>query len=359
MSEGTSTTALVKVEPIEYPQIKQEHDDYPQVNQEFKGYEDIKENNQLYLQRFLKSEVTIEETIKQEETIDEQDEKPVTYSEEISDTSKLERKVKMEALCDEEQCKKIVWKKNKVFQLIELVEARPELWNVRLKEYRNRDLKYKSLEAIATSLNLSVKIVKDKIHNLRCQLNEHLRKMKKFKSGQDADEWYKPKWEFFEAVKFMSIQTNSTEDSIVSVGSAPDVIITDVLDHHDEEIKDNSGSGQTSVTNPHKRKKRAPDSVKKVDEFLNEALTCVRPRRDQLDVFGEFVTAELRGIRSEDIRKKLKLKIQRAILEANEEAMISPSNLSEYSVSSSTSVIGQMISPMQNETTSTQYYDNI
>ncbi|XP_026476140.1 uncharacterized protein LOC113381452 [Ctenocephalides felis] len=142
----------------------------------------------------------------------------------------------MEALYDEEQCEKFVWERNKVFQLIELVEARPELWNIRLKEYRNRNLKHQSLETIATSLNLDVKTVKDKIHNLRCQLNEHLRKMKKFKSGQGADERYKPKWEFFEAVKFMNIQINSTEDSIASVGSAPDVIITDVLDTFDIHI---------------------------------------------------------------------------------------------------------------------------
>ncbi|XP_026470025.1 uncharacterized protein LOC113373978 [Ctenocephalides felis] len=252
----------------------------------------------------------------------------------------------MEALCDEEQCEKFVWTKNKVFQLIELVEAHPELWNVRLKEYRNRNLKCKSLETIATSLNLGVKIVKNKIHNLRCQLNEHLRKMKKFQTGQGADERYKPKWEFFEAVKFMNIQTNSTEDSI---GSAPDVINIDVLDH-DEEINNNSdyaqtpqevhnhpsgsgGSGQTSVTKSHKKTKRAPDSVKKDDELLNEALTCLRAPKDQLDVFGEFVTAEMRGIRSEDIRKKLKRKILRAILDANEEddmrEVSSPSSLSK------------------------------
>ncbi|XP_026469716.1 uncharacterized protein LOC113373647 [Ctenocephalides felis] len=135
----------------------------------------------------------------------------------------------MKALCDEEQCEKFVWEKNKVFQLIELVEARPELWNVRLKENGNRNLKRKSLETIATSLNLGVKIVKVKIHNLRCQLNEHLRKMKRFKTVQGADERYKPKWEFFETVKFMNIQTNSTEDIIGSVRSAPDVINTDVL----------------------------------------------------------------------------------------------------------------------------------
>ncbi|XP_026471308.1 uncharacterized protein LOC113382174 [Ctenocephalides felis] len=276
----------------------------------------------------------------------------------------------MEALYDEEQCEKFVWERNKVFQLIELVEARPELWNIRLKEYRNRNLKQQSLETIATSLNLGVKTVKDKIHNLRCQLNEHLRKMKKFKSGQGADERYKPKWEFFEAVKFMNIQINSTKDSIVSVGSAPD-IITDVLDHHDEEMKDNSGSWQTPVTKPHKNKKRAPDSVKKDDELLNEALACLRAPKDHLDVFGEFVTAELRVLPYEDIRNKLKLKIQRAILDAHEEvnmrgvsspssqSMLSLSNLSEYSGSSSTPVICQIISPTQNETTLTQYYDKM
>lgn len=52
--------------------------------------------------------------------------------------------------------------------------------------------------------------------------------MKKKKSGAGTDETYNPKWEFFEAVKFLNISPNSTEDSI-SVGSHNSVPDTEDL----------------------------------------------------------------------------------------------------------------------------------
>ncbi|XP_026482846.1 zinc finger protein 626-like [Ctenocephalides felis] len=73
MSEETNLQTTVKIEPLDYPQVKQEFDYCPEVEQEFDDCDNIcPEKDEIYLQRFLKSEVAIEEKIKQE-TIDEQD----------------------------------------------------------------------------------------------------------------------------------------------------------------------------------------------------------------------------------------------------------------------------------------------
>ncbi|XP_026482093.1 zinc finger protein 525-like [Ctenocephalides felis] len=64
MSEETNSNTTIKIEPLDYLQVKQELDDYDN---------NYLENDQVYLQRFLKSEVIIEEEIKQE-TFDEQNE---------------------------------------------------------------------------------------------------------------------------------------------------------------------------------------------------------------------------------------------------------------------------------------------
>ena len=77
----------------------------------------------------------------------------------------------------------VVWDKQKTYKLIELLESSPELWNCTLKEYRDRQLKAKCMETIAQKLEMSSAEVGRKLHNLRCQMNSELRKIKNKKSG--------------------------------------------------------------------------------------------------------------------------------------------------------------------------------
>ncbi|XP_026482052.1 zinc finger protein 570-like [Ctenocephalides felis] len=66
MFEETNSSTEIKIEPIEYPQVKQELEDYENTT----GI--CMENDEICPQQFLISEVTVEEDIKQE-IIDEQD----------------------------------------------------------------------------------------------------------------------------------------------------------------------------------------------------------------------------------------------------------------------------------------------
>jgi len=55
-----------------------------------------------------------------------------------------------------------VWDKNKTYKLLELLESSPEQWTCTLKEYTDRQLKAKCMEAIAQVLEenriLSIKL---------------------------------------------------------------------------------------------------------------------------------------------------------------------------------------------------------
>ena|ERR1700761_189671 len=105
-----------------------------------------------------------------------------------------------ETVPENEHSSKFNWEREKVYKLIELVEAHPELWDCSLKAYKNRHLKNKIHESIAQTLNLTADLVDKKIHNLRCQLNTEIRKIKKKKSRAGTNEIYHPKWEYFESL---------------------------------------------------------------------------------------------------------------------------------------------------------------
>ncbi|KAL4103437.1 hypothetical protein QTP88_018814 [Uroleucon formosanum] len=65
----------------------------------------------------------------------------------------------------------VVWDKQNTYKLLEFLESSPELRNCTLKKYRDRQLKAKCME-------MSSAEVGRKLHNLRCQMNSELRKIK-------------------------------------------------------------------------------------------------------------------------------------------------------------------------------------
>ena len=55
------------------------------------------------------------------------------------------------------------------------------------------------------------------------------------------------------------------------------------------------------------------------DDLLSEAVKILKePTPDDLDVFGKYVTAELRCVQSEQIRSQKKREISRAVLQGQE-----------------------------------------
>lgn len=79
----------------------------------------------------------------------------------------------------------------------------------------------------------------------------------------------------------------------------------------------------TTVISSKKNKKRKSNELESIlnkdEELINEAMSVIRAKNDDCDVFGQFVAVELRQIRSEERRRRLKRIIQRAIMDIGEE----------------------------------------
>jgi len=67
------------------------------------------------------------------------------------------------------------------------------------------------------------------------------------------------------------------------------------------------------------RKTKKNSDSKENDLIMQKALHILNEKEDQYDVFGKYVATELRNLSSEYLRKKLKRKFQKAILEISEE----------------------------------------
>jgi len=110
----------------------------------------------------------------------------------------------------------------------------PELWDVRCKEYSNRDKKnsaYKKLLVYYKHLknDSTIEDVKKKINTLRSNFRKELKKINDSKrSGAGTDDVYQPSSWLFEELSFLTDLEKPTK-SVCS-------IIDDKVENRDEEI---------------------------------------------------------------------------------------------------------------------------
>lgn len=95
--------------------------------------------------------------------------------------------------------------------LILMYENFPCLYNVRSKDYHNRNLRVAAIRNICLGLKetypntgVTEAMVQKKIHGIRTQYNSEINKIKKSEtSGASADDIYKPKLWCFEMLGFL------------------------------------------------------------------------------------------------------------------------------------------------------------
>lgn len=109
------------------------------------------------------------------------------------------------------------WSDLETKKLITLYEENELLWNVTLKDYRNRVKKHEAFRDISEKLKIDITEVQRKIHNLRSQYNSELKKIKKKTSGQATDEVYVSNWPYFAALKFIHVNVPTTSSTFVSI----------------------------------------------------------------------------------------------------------------------------------------------
>jgi hypothetical protein len=113
------------------------------------------------------------------------------------------------------------WSDDDIRQLISLYEQIPMLWNVKSVQYRDRAKKQENLQIIATKLATTQGEVTRKLHNLRSQFMQELKKGKNRKSGAGADENYNSSWPYFGALKFIqsTVEATPTINNLVSINN--------------------------------------------------------------------------------------------------------------------------------------------
>jgi len=90
---------------------------------------------------------------------------------------------------------------------------------------------------------------------------------------------------------------------------------------HDTSTASITADNSSKISKKRKvNKGNKPKSINEDDEELfKEAMSVLRAPSDEFDVFGNYVAVEIRQIRSEERRRRLKRIIQKAIIDMGEE----------------------------------------
>ncbi|XP_068917429.1 uncharacterized protein [Tenebrio molitor] len=199
------------------------------------------------------------------------------------------------------------WTKEETYSLISHWELHPELWDVKNKNHKNRLKRQNALKALSTMFITTPTEINRKLHNMRTQFHQELRKMQTKHSGCGSDEAYQSSWEFFRAMSFICCDNSNpkTVDVLENASEIKESFDTIDIDESPLVLQDKKPE----------RKKKLYET--KQDDFVKKPIK-MDPPADEFQVFGDFVACELRNIRSRKNQNHLKRMIQRAILQISE-----------------------------------------
>lgn len=115
------------------------------------------------------------------------------------------------------------WSERDTFKFVELYEAEAVLWDVRLKNYKNKDARNAALERIVRNLEIDDITTQDiisKINKIRTTYTQEKAKIKKSQgTGSGVDDIYMPSLPWYEvADRFLSgvVKSRNTFTNVVS-----------------------------------------------------------------------------------------------------------------------------------------------
>ena len=101
-----------------------------------------------------------------------------------------------------------MWTQKKVLQLAELMHAAPCLWDMGIKEYRDRTKKADAIEFIAAQLNAEQDEIIKKIKSLKTQFRREQNKKTIGKSGA-AEDFSDKEWFAYNHLTFLAQNNDS------------------------------------------------------------------------------------------------------------------------------------------------------
>ncbi|KAK3894485.1 hypothetical protein Pcinc_001741 [Petrolisthes cinctipes] len=107
--------------------------------------------------------------------------------------------------------KPIEWTRTNTIHFIELLKEHPSVWNIKCKQYKMRNIRSASLEAIKAELSsfcnctLRTEDITKKLHTLKTQFHWEISAMKASeKSGAGTEDLYTPKLWCFDELRFLA-----------------------------------------------------------------------------------------------------------------------------------------------------------
>ncbi|XP_063360055.1 uncharacterized protein LOC134649262 [Cydia amplana] len=219
---------------------------------------------------------------------------------------------------------RLQWSSENTVKLIDTMERDcKELWDARHPMNKDRAARQAKLQYLALMFGTTVEEISRKIHNLRTQFNNELRKIKRRQCGEERGAAASG-WEYFDALCFLRSPPNPLDVDGVNLALAEFQAEEEM--EFGAALRANSikTSSPTEAPKPTRVAASAPPPLPPSANPLmwpEEPAPRLRPGMgaDECQIFGDFVASELRTLRSDDARKKLKRIIQKAILQIGEE----------------------------------------
>ncbi|XP_063913745.1 uncharacterized protein LOC135130311 [Zophobas morio] len=264
---------------------------------------------------------------------------------------------------------RIEWSKDQTANLIAKYKETSILWDTTNIQHKNRELKNRAWKELAVNFNCVVEEVQRKIHNLRNQLCQELNKTRIRRSRGATDDSCVSKWPFFTVLEFLipALTANCRRSSktlskeIVDVADTPS---EEQVSHDDVDKqgidKEESPKKQKRKTISQRQKRKKKDIED--DPLLKRTPPTVPEASDADDRFIQYVAMELKGLRSDFYKRKLKSEIRHAVARIVDEedvalaapASSSPPRIVIQSIGASSGTPTPLPSP-NGETTSSSY----
>ncbi|CAK1587779.1 unnamed protein product [Parnassius mnemosyne] len=207
----------------------------------------------------------------------------------------------------------IVWDDETTFKLIEIFETKSILWDSSSKHYKNNINKSEAWEDISAALGISMQDAKSKIHRLRSQFARERKKILSYiTTGVGTAHAKKPKWKFYDALKFLSDVTTTQiiEQNFKTTSDSESDTMNETTNQDD--VQETEQQDATMSAPQPQSTQQAPSSSqktgkRKIDDNLNDLFITVKSAkekmieiRDEYDIYGQYVASELRAAKNEN-----------------------------------------------------------
>lgn len=201
------------------------------------------------------------------------------------------------------------WTKSETYKLIELYQSNSILWDFRRADHKDKSKRNYCLMGIAKVFGTTPQEIHRKLHNMKGQFFQELKKLK-IKKMNGLDDNYEPSWGFFHYLKFLDLSgavetTDTLSQNIIDISEQETNISFDSIMMPETAMQRRQTSDRAA------RKNKEAELLEKCQQILDSKM-------DEDQVFGDYVASVLRNMIDKRNKKWLKIMIQKSLLQIQE-----------------------------------------